>query len=245
MPEVDGFFWQKVLQSGNNCVTIIFNKRDFGCCTFPMRDWNEYKVEYKLGSIFELYLSYEGLKPSAASISACNSYAGCTFPMRDWNLNGALSAKASALRVVPFLWGIETWPPYLALLSKLQLLYLSYEGLKHMTMNSFLRIRCLFKLYLSYEGLKLYDSFNLMNHFVLCCTFPMRDWNSYKTAVTTAEAASCTFPMRDWNLFNKVIFILHVIQVVPFLWGIETRFLVLFVRRPPISCTFPMRDWNQ
>ena len=38
MPEVDGLFWQKVLQSGNNCVTIIFKKRDFGCCTFPMRD---------------------------------------------------------------------------------------------------------------------------------------------------------------------------------------------------------------
>ena len=38
MIEVDGLFWQKVLQNGNICVTIIFNKRDFGCCTFPMRD---------------------------------------------------------------------------------------------------------------------------------------------------------------------------------------------------------------
>jgi len=55
-------------------------------------------------------------------------------------------------------------------------------------------------------------------------TLPMRNWNRPKPWGCPSSSHVITLPMRNWNLFQVLQLSIVVIELLHYLWGIETRF---------------------
>ena len=171
----------------------------------------------------------------------------CTLPMRNWNrfhcyyrflcfftsvvvpylwgIETSFSSSLSYLnRVVPYLWGIET-------LGFLFLFIVCFIGctlpMRNWNMQKYTKLSGLFiaPLYLTYEELKQHVVWT--NHSKYHC------W----LYLTYEE-------LKHWNCPVNIEFLCIDLRVVPYLWGIETSFLVI-IMTSFVCCTLPMRNWNE
>ena len=97
--------------------------------------------------------------------------------MRNWNSCPSTTCSSSRYwwSVVPYLWGIETYPPFFYF----YILICRTLPMRNWNLTSFLVLIFILD---------------------ICRTLPMRNWNGFAYQADSLMSARRTLPMRNWNM---------------------------------------------